>query len=132
MKSILIILSILSSLLLSSQELNSEEKKQILKVKQSSKLYEGLSLNKFLDSIPDVKMLRIIPNYPLSKSSTFIFGFTDNKTFSRAEKKDRVTIVVNASNLNNKNISAGLFKWDADKSEVKRRFGELKVVSISQ
>ncbi|MBW3523732.1 MULTISPECIES: hypothetical protein [unclassified Chryseobacterium] len=132
MKSLLIILSVLSSLLLSSQELDSEGKKQILKVKRSSKLYEGLSLNKFLDSIPDVKMLRIIPNYPLNNSSTFIFGFTDNKTFSRAEKKDRVTIVVNASNLNNKNISPGLFKWDADKSEVKRRFGELKVVSISQ
>lgn len=132
MKSIFIILSVFSSLLLSSQELDRDGKKQIVKVKQSSKLYEGLSLSKFLDSIPDIKMLRIIPNLPQNNYSTFIFGFTDNKTFSRIEKKDRITIVVNASNLNNKNISPELFKLDTDKTEVKRRFGNLKVITISQ
>lgn len=132
MRTIIIILSLFSSLCLSSQELDSIGKKQINKIKKSSKLYEGLTINIFLDSIPDIKMLRIIPNIPLNNYSTFILGFTDNKTFSKADKKDRITIVVNASNLNHKDISSELYKIDTDKIEVKRRFGDLKVVSINQ
>ncbi|MBD3905657.1 hypothetical protein NAL32_21910 [Chryseobacterium sp. Ch-15] len=132
MKSILLIFSLLSSLFLSSQELDHDGKKQIEKIKGSPKTYEGLSVSKFLDSIPDIKMLRIIPNFPLSSSSTFIFGFTDNKTFSKAEKKDRITIVVNASNLNNKNFPSYLFKEDIDKYDAKRKYGDLKVVQINQ
>ncbi|KFF01321.1 hypothetical protein IX39_12115 [Chryseobacterium formosense] len=115
-----------------SQELDLNGKIQIEKVKKSSKLYEGLSINKFLDSIPNIKMLRIIPNMPQDSYSTFIFGFTDNKTFSKAEKKDRVTIVVDGSNLTDKLMPAELYKIDTDKNEVKRKFGNLRVVSISR
>lgn len=132
MKVILLTFSLLSSLFLSSQELSYDGKKQIEKIKKSPKTYEGLSVSKFLDSIPDIKMLRIIPNFPLNSYSTFIFGFTDNKTFSKAEKKDRITIVVNASNMNNKNFPSYLFKEDIDKYEAKRKYGDLKVVQINQ
>lgn len=132
MRSILIIFSLLSSLLFYSQELDLNGKRQIEKVKKSSKLYEGLSINKFLDSIPNIKMLRIIPNMPQDSYSTFIFGFTDNKTFSKAKKKDRVTIVVDGSNLTDKLMPSELYKIDTDKNEVKRKFGNLRVVSISR
>lgn len=132
MRAKLIILFLFSSLFLSAQELDFKGKEQINKIKKSFKLYEGLSINKFLDSIPDIKMLRIIPNMPLNQYSTFIFGFTDNKTFSKAEKKDRVTIVVNGSYLNHRYIPSDLYKVDTDKAEVKKKFGDLTVVSIAQ
>lgn len=75
-------------------------------------------------------MLRIVPNNPENGRSNFIFGFTDNETFSKAEKKDRITLIVNASNLNNSNILENLYKVNITTDQVIKKYGDIKVLYI--
>lgn len=135
MKNIKIVTLILSSLLISnfvfSQQLSRSEITALNKAKYSSKEYCNKSLADLLINLPNIKMIRIMPDNPEIGFSTVILGFVKNNEFSKlrtSSKIERITIFV--KDPNNTIKDKKLFQEDINSSDAIIKYGSLKIINI--
>lgn len=84
---VILVLGLFLSFSLYNQSLDNQEIKKFHDVQKNQNQYENKRLQNLLQDLPEVKMLRIMPNNPTPNVLTFIIGFVCNKQFSRSPNK---------------------------------------------
>lgn len=115
----------MSSALIYSQQLSKRENLKFQNFEKNKNLYQNKTFEDLLNDLPEIKMLRIMPNNPQINIHTFIIGFLNNSEFSKSPDKKRVTLYINGK-INNQNIS----KEDLTTSEAIKKYGNLKVAAV--
>ncbi|MCW3170662.1 hypothetical protein OMO38_19200 [Chryseobacterium sp. 09-1422] len=120
-----LVFSLFLSVLIYSQELNKTEILKIQKVEKNHNKYKNKKLKNLLQDLPEIKMLRIMPNNPETGVHTLIIGFLDNAQFSKSSNKKRITLYIN-----DKIKTENLFKEDITTEEAIKKYGDLKIALI--
>lgn len=115
-------LTLFLSLSIYSQNLSKKEVTQIQSVQKNYNQYKNKEFKDLLLDLPEIKMIRIMPNNPESGVHTFIIGFVNNAKFSKLPNKERLTVFIKDS-IQEKN----LFKEDITTNEAIRKYGKLNV-----
>lgn len=115
-------LTLCLSISISGQNLGKKEVAKIQSVKRDHNEYQNKKFKDVLLDLPEIKMIRIMPNNPSPGVHTFIIGFVDNAKFSRSVNKERITLYIKDS-IKEKD----LFKEDITTNEAIRKYGELNV-----
>lgn len=122
---ICLLILLMSSALVYSQQLSKRENLKFQNFEKNKNLYQNKTFEDLLKDLPEIKMLRIMPNNPQINIHTFIIGFLKNSEFSKSSDKKRVTLYISGK-INKQNIS----KEDLTTSEAIKKYGNLKVAAI--
>lgn len=122
---ICLLILLMSSALVYSQQLSKRENLKFQNFEKNKNLYQNKTFEDLLKDLPEIKMLRIMPNNPQINIHTFIIGFLKNSEFNKSSDKKRVTLYINGK-INKQNIS----KEDLTTSEAIKKYGNLKVAAI--
>lgn len=68
----------MSSALIYSQQLSKRENLKFQNFEKNKNLYQNKTFEDLLNDLPEIKMLRIMPNNPQINIHTFIIGFLNN------------------------------------------------------
>lgn len=115
----------MSSAFVFSQQLSKRENLKFQNFEKNKNLYKNKTLEDLLKDLPEIKMIRIMPNNPQMNIHTFIIGFLNNSEFSKSSNKKRVTLYIDGK-INNQNLS----KEDITTSEAIKKYGDLKVSAV--